>query len=75
MEKLKSRKLWMAIISGVLIILNEGLGWKIPAETVMAFAAVVLSYLFAQGYVDGKLVEGDIYEIHDEWSDDCFDEE
>ena len=71
MDKLKSRKLWMAIISGALIIMNEGLGWKIPAETVMAFAAVVLSYIFAQGYVDGKLVEGDIYEI----SDYEFDEE
>ena len=71
MDKLKSRKLWMAIISGVLIVLNEGLGWNIPAETVMAFAAVVLGYLFAQGYVDGKLVEGDIYEI----SDYEFDEE
>jgi len=74
MEKLKSRKLWMAIISGLLIIMNEGLGWNIPSETVLSFAAVVLGYLLSQGYVDGKLVEGDIYEIHDDWSD-CIDDE
>lgn len=54
MEKLKSRKFWMAVVSAVLIVLNEGLGWGIPEETVMPFAALVLGWIFAEAYVDGK---------------------
>ena len=64
MERLKSRKLWMAIVSAVLIILNEGLGWNIPSETVMSFTAVVLGYLLGQSYVDGHQDHYEIYE-HD----------
>ncbi len=73
MDKLKSRKFWMAVISAALIIMNEGLGWKIPAETVMAFAAVVLGYLFSQGYVDGKQVEGDHLNTYEVSYDDLDD--
>jgi uncharacterized membrane protein len=73
MEKFKSRKFWMAIISALLIVANEGLGWNIPAETVMSFAAVVLGYLFSQGYVDGKQVEGNHVILYDEIYDDLED--
>jgi uncharacterized membrane protein len=69
MEKFKSRKFWMAVVSAILIVLNEGLDWNIPAETVLSFVAVVLGYLFSQGYVDGKREEGTTYE----YFDDCDD--
>ena len=70
MEKFKSRKFWMAVVSAVLIILNEGLGWNIPSETVLQFAAVVLGYVFAEAYVDGhrdtfEITEYDINDIED----------
>jgi len=71
MEKLKSRKFWMAVVTAVLIVMNEGLGWKIPVETVVSFAAVILGWVFAEAYVDGKYAEGSTYEIYD----DCFDDE
>ena len=54
MEKFKSRKLWMAMVTAVLIVLNEGLGWNVPTETVVSFVAVVLGWVFAEAYVDGK---------------------
>ncbi len=54
MDKFKSRKFWAAMITGVLIVLNDGLGWNVPAETVTQFAAVVLGWVFAEAYVDGK---------------------
>lgn len=54
MEKLKSRKLWMAIISAILIIMNEGLGLKVPGETVLSFAGIVISYILGQSYIDAK---------------------
>ena len=52
MEKLKSRKFWMAVIAAALIVANEGLGLDIPTDTVMAFAAVVIGYIFGEAYVD-----------------------
>jgi len=52
MEKLKSRKFWMAVVGALLIILTEGLGFDIPTETVLAFAAVIMSYIFGEAYVD-----------------------
>lgn len=58
MDKFKSRKFWMAVVTGVLIVLNEGLGWNVPTETVIAFVAVVLGWVFAEAYTDGK---------HGEW--------
>jgi len=54
MEKIKSRKFWMVVVSAVLLVLNEGLGLKVPTDTVLSFAGVVMAYLFGQSYVDGK---------------------
>lgn len=54
MNKLKRRKLWMAVVSAILVVLNEGLGLGVDGETVLAFAGIVMSYIFGQAYVDGK---------------------
>ena len=54
MEKLKSRKFWMSIVGGVLVILNDGIGLSLPTETVVSFAGIIMSYIFSQGYVDSK---------------------
>ena len=70
MEKLKSRKFWMAIATAILLVLREGLGWDIPTDTVMGFVAVVLGWIFAEAYVDGKHAECDKYEVYDFEIDD-----
>jgi len=57
MNRLKSRKLWMAVISAALVIANRGLDLNIDENTVMAFAAIVMSYIFGQAYVDAKKSE------------------
>jgi len=54
MEKIKSRKFWMAVVSAVLLVLNEGLGLKVPSDTILSFTGVIMAYLFGQSYVDGK---------------------
>jgi uncharacterized membrane protein len=51
-DKLKSRKFWMAVIGGLLIVANDGLGLNLPKEAVMALAAVILSYIFGEAAVD-----------------------
>ncbi|OEH86264.1 hypothetical protein BHU72_12070 [Desulfuribacillus stibiiarsenatis] len=54
MSKIKSRKFWMAVVSGALVVANEGLGLDLPIEAVMTVAAVAIGYILGQGYVDGK---------------------
>lgn len=53
-SKLASRKLWMAVVSAVLVVANEGLDLGIDTNTVLAFAGIIMSYIFGQAYVDGK---------------------
>ncbi len=65
-EKLKSRKFWLAVVSAVLVIMNEGLGWNVPSETVLTFAALILGWIFAEAYVDGKCACGDTIFIESE---------
>jgi len=58
MNKFKSRKFWMAVISGVLVILNDGMDIGIDNQTVMAFAGIVMSFIFGEAYVDSKRTGG-----------------
>jgi hypothetical protein len=53
-SKFKSRKFWLAIISAILVVLNEGLDLGISSETVITFAGIVLSFIFSEAYLDGK---------------------
>jgi uncharacterized membrane protein len=57
MAKFKSRKFWMAVVAAAMIIANEGLGWDLPADTIMSFAAVVVAWIFAEAAVDAKAVK------------------
>lgn len=59
MKKFTSRKFWLAVISGLLVIANDGLGLGIDEQTVLAFAGIVMSFIFGEAYVDGKRKEGD----------------
>jgi uncharacterized membrane protein len=63
MEKFKSRKFWMAVVGGVLVILNDGLGWNLPVDTVYGFAAIVIGWIVSEAYVDGKGAESQVYII------------
>lgn len=59
MEKKKfkfSKKLFMAIVSGVLVIANDGLDLGLPTESVIAIAGVAAAYIFGQSVVDKELV-------------------
>lgn len=54
MIKLKSRKFWMAVVSGLLIIGNEGLGLDLPNEAIMTVAGVAITYILGESYIDGQ---------------------
>ena len=52
MDKLKSRKLWLAVVGGLLVVLNEGLGLGIDSEAVLALAGIIIAYVLGQSGVD-----------------------
>ena len=57
-EKLKSRKFWFAFLGALLPIVAQYLTDSVPlGEALQLSAAVVVSYIFGQGYGDGKAVE------------------
>ena len=56
-QKMKSRKFWFALLGALLPIVAQAMtgevGWN---EAVTLSVAILVSYIFGQGYVDGKLV-------------------
>lgn len=65
MKKLKSRKFWMAVVTAMLVIANEGLGLNLPEEAIMTVAAVVIGYILGESYVDGKRAEDWLNNLND----------
>lgn len=51
-EKLKSRKLILAIVSALIVIANDGLGLGLEGETIKDFVKLVMTYIGSQGAVD-----------------------
>lgn len=60
-EKFKSRKFWMAVVTAILVILNDGLDLGIDSETVLAFAGIVATFIIGESAIDASRVkkEGD----------------
>jgi len=52
LEKIKSRKLIVAAIGSLLILLNEQIGLDMSTETMASVASVVAAYILGQSYVD-----------------------
>jgi len=56
LEKLKSRKFWMALGGALLPIVAQAMtgevGWE---EACMLSVGVLMSYIIGQGYVDGQI--------------------
>lgn len=57
-DKLKSRKFWFAFIGALLPIIAQALTDDVELPHALQMTAVVVvSYIFGQGYVDGKALE------------------
>ncbi|WP_273483577.1 hypothetical protein [Desulforamulus ruminis] len=54
MNKLKSRKFWMAVVTASVLVANEGLGLDLPTEDIMTVAGVAIAYILGEAYVDGQ---------------------
>jgi hypothetical protein len=47
-------KFWVACATGVLGVLNEGLGLGIPTDVYWSIVTLALGYIFGEAFVDGK---------------------
>lgn len=52
MYRLKSRKLWITLLTGSLLLLLKELGIEMAPETLYALVTLVTGYNLAQGYAD-----------------------
>lgn len=52
MDKLKSRKFWVSVVAGLLIVLNDGMGMNLDNNTILGFSGIVISYVLGQSAVD-----------------------
>ena len=52
MDKLKSRKFWVAVIAGAIVVGANELGFDLEQESVIAFTAIVIAYLTGQSFID-----------------------
>ena len=54
-QKMKSRKFWFALLGAMLPIVAQSMAEDIAtAEALQLSAAIVISYIFGQGYVDAN---------------------
>ena len=57
MDKLKSRKFWMAVVGALTPIMAQFFSQEINLEqSLVATSAILISYIFGQAYVDAKSV-------------------
>ena len=57
-NKFKSRKFILAVVSAILIVLNDGLELGIDSNTVLAFAGIVATWIIGESAVDAKRAGG-----------------
>ena len=55
MDKLKSRKFWLAVLGAIVPVAAQFMSQDLSLEQALtASSAVLISYIFGQAYVDGK---------------------
>lgn len=58
-DKLKSRKLWITIVTAILIAFNDALGVGLDEETITQLVAVVGAYVLGQSAVDFTIAKAE----------------
>lgn len=70
MQKFKSRKFWMAVVTAILVVLNDGLDLGVDSDTVLAFAGIVATWIIGESAVDATRKKGDANRVDYSASDE-----
>lgn len=57
LKKLQSRKFIFALVAFLVVLLCRAFTVNLPEELEIALIGVVITYLLAEGYIDGKRIE------------------
>ena len=57
-EKMKSRKFILTVVTALLTIANDGFGLGLPTTSILTITSLVTAYVLGQGYVDGQAAKG-----------------
>ncbi|MCY0882075.1 MAG: hypothetical protein OWS74_08775, partial [Firmicutes bacterium] len=53
-KAIRTRRFWLAVVYAVLIILTKGMNYSLPTSEIMALAAIVLSLILGDVYVESQ---------------------
>jgi uncharacterized membrane protein (DUF441 family) len=59
-EQLKSRKLWVTIVSGILVTLGQQFGLELDGEQLISLGLMVAAYIGGQAAVDHAKVKAEV---------------
>jgi hypothetical protein len=51
---IKTTEFWLVVIGAAVTVANDGLGLGLERDTIMAFAAMVASYVGGRSYIKAK---------------------
>ena len=51
-ERLRSRKLWVTIVTGLIMLVNDAIGLDLDEQTITSLAIAVSAYVLGQAAVD-----------------------
>ncbi|MDB5055051.1 MAG: hypothetical protein JWM44_3101 [Bacilli bacterium] len=57
MEKLKSRKFWMAILAVIIPVINTQFGINLDTPTIISVVAAIVGYIASQAHVDATIAK------------------
>jgi len=52
--KFKDPKFWLALLSAILVAINEAFGWNLPIEIILTVISFILSILFGKDFIQAK---------------------
>jgi uncharacterized membrane protein (DUF441 family) len=60
MERLSSRKLWIAVGGAAIVALAEQFGVELDPEQVITFGSIIVAYITGQAIVDKNKVQAEV---------------
>jgi len=60
MDKLKSRKLWVSLVAGLLVTVGQQFGLDLDPEQLISLGLIVLGYVGGQSVVDKAKVQAEV---------------
>jgi len=55
-KAIRTTNFWLVVAGALLTVLNQGLGWNLPTQDVLAVLAVLISYILGSSHIAAQHV-------------------